>query len=67
MPKDVPLADVPMTLLLKLGSIARHAEEYFGPTSSEVDRGAIESLLADPEVVEWMKAADASALLPVKR
>lgn len=54
-------------LLIKLGSLARHAEELLLPGAHEFDAEAIKSLLADSEVVEWMKAADALALLPVPR
>lgn len=53
--------------LIKLGSIARHVEELFGPGGHALDRAAIEGLLSDPEVREWMAAADALALLPVAR
>jgi hypothetical protein len=52
---------------VKLGSIARHVEELVGPAPHVVDKHAIEALLGDPEVVEWMKAADNMALLPVPR
>jgi hypothetical protein len=57
----------PATVLIKLGSIARHVEEMLSPTGHSFDRSALDSLLADPEVREWMVAADALALLPVKR
>jgi hypothetical protein len=55
------------SLIVKLGSIARHVEELVGPAPHVVDKHAIEALLGDPEVVEWMKAADNMALLPVPR
>lgn len=67
-PDEVNLAtDPPMSTLIRLGSIARHAEELFGDDPHEVDKAAIESLLADPDVKAWMAAADEMALLPVKR
>jgi hypothetical protein len=56
-----------VTALVKLGSIARHAEELLSPDAHEFDAAAIRSLLADPEVVEWMASADALSLLPVGR
>lgn len=56
-----------LSVLVKLGSIARHADELSGPGGHPADQGAIDSLLRDPEVVEWMAAADKLALLPVKR
>lgn len=61
-----PLAP-PASVLIKLGSIARHSEESRGPNGHFLDGTAIDSLLQDPEVVEWMEAADEPALLPVKR
>lgn len=57
----------PLSVLVKLGSIARHAEEMLSPDGHEFDRAAIAALLADPEVAAWMAAADALALLPVSR
>jgi hypothetical protein len=57
----------PATLLVKLGSIARHVEELCGPQPHVLDQHALKALLDDPEVQEWMKAADGMALLPVLR
>jgi hypothetical protein len=59
--------DPPKGVLIKLGSIARHADEVLSPGAHELDVAAIKSLLVDPEVVAWMAAADVLALLPVKR
>lgn len=53
--------------LVKLGSIARHAEELVGPGGHSADRAAIEALLQDPAVAEFMAEADRLALLPVLR
>ena len=55
------------SLVIKLGSIARHAEEFLEPGGHEADITAIQGLLADPEVKTWMEKADKLALLPVKR
>jgi hypothetical protein len=55
------------TLLVKLGSIARHAEEAIGPTGHQADWQAISALLGDAEVSEWMAQLDRYALLPVPR
>jgi hypothetical protein len=55
------------SLLVKLGSIVRHSEELLSPDGHDFDRASIGSLLGDPEVVEWMAAADGMALLPVRR
>jgi hypothetical protein len=64
--RTAPFAPVP-ALLAKLGSIARHVEEGTGAGRHHLDLAACEALLADPEVIEWMAAMDAMALLPVKR
>lgn len=57
----------PASLLVKLGSIAVHAEEMLSPDGHEFDRQAIEALLRTPDVQEWFKAATAMGLLPKKR
>lgn len=56
-----------MRLLVKLGSIAVHADEMLGPKGHEVDKAALCSLLNDEEVQAWLKAMNQLALLPVKR
>jgi hypothetical protein len=56
-----------MTLLVKIGSIAVHAEEMLSSHGHQFDADAIKSLLADPEVVAWRKEMDGAALLPKKR
>ena len=61
-----PLKPEP-SLLVKLGSIAVHAEELVSSNGHEFDRDALATLLADPEVQAWRKAADELALLPLKR
>lgn len=65
----VPL---PLTLRMKLGSIAVHAEELCdeldaggGSRQTSWDKGAIRGLLADPEVQAFL--AGGGALLPSKR
>lgn len=54
-------------LLSKIGSIAVHAQELFGPQGHHFDRIAMKSLLDDDEVNAWIKQMDAIALLPRKR
>lgn len=56
-----------LKLLVKLGSIAVHTEEYLSPGGHPFDREALKALLADPEVIAWRKEMDAAGLLPVKR
>jgi hypothetical protein len=53
------------SLLCKLGSIALHAEELFSPRGHHFDKTALEVLLNDYEVREWITAM--GALLPKKR
>jgi hypothetical protein len=55
------------SLLCKLGSIAVHADEMMSKDGHHFDRIALNQLLADPEVVEWLKEMDAHAMLPKKR
>jgi len=63
---DSPLRPSP-TLLIKLGSIAVHADEYLSPGGHPIDRTVIEGLIADPEVEEWVAEMDKLAFLPKKR
>lgn len=58
---DVP----PLSLLVKIGSIAVHADEFFSPGGHEFDKTALQQLLHDPEVVAWIKQM--GPLLPRKR
>jgi hypothetical protein len=55
----------PLTTLVKLGSIAVHAQELTSPSGHGFDKIAMDDLLADREVVEWIEAM--GAFLPVKR
>lgn len=55
------------SLLVKLGSIAVHAQEYLSPGGHPFDKDAMDPLFADPEVVAWIKQMDAMAFLPKKR
>ena len=53
-------------LLMKLGSIIVHLEEYI-ETDIHNDLKAAQSLISDAEVVTWLKEMTAKGLLPVKR
>jgi len=59
--------NLPISLQAKLGSICVHVEEMLGPTGHEFDRAAIEQLLGDPEVVDFLEKMSDLGLLPVKR
>lgn len=54
-------------LLCKLGSFVVHLEEINTPGGNFYDAAAIDALLADPELREWIKAMQKLALVPVKR
>lgn len=54
-----------LSLLSKLGSIAVHAEEVISPGRHQVDVAAIQNLLADEEVRNWIK--EMGVYMPVKR
>lgn len=65
--KPDPMRPSP-TLLCKLGSIAVHADELANPrTGHYFDKKALDTLLEDAEVSEWMAAMRKMAMLPVKR
>ncbi len=54
-------------IIVKLGSLAVHIEEFLGPDRHHLDKSAIDSLLADPELKEWLAAMDSMAMIPKKR
>jgi hypothetical protein len=54
-------------VLIKLGSLAVHTEEMISSKGHHFDRAAIQALLDDPEIREWLKEMDKLAFLPVKR
>lgn len=54
-------------LLCKLGSIAVHAKELSGPGRHAFDAAALQTVLGDREVVEWLTAMGALALVPKER
>lgn len=56
-----------VTLLIKLGSLAVHIEEMPSPSGHQLDKSAVEGLLADEEVSEWLTEMGKMAFLPVKR
>lgn len=54
-------------LLCKLGSIAAHAVELLSPDGHHFDKAALDQLMADQEVREWLRAMDAMAMVPKPR
>lgn len=57
----------PTSVLLKLASIAVHADELLSVDGREADKSAIRGLLADPELKAWLAKPDLKAYLPLKR
>lgn len=56
-----------LALLVKLGSIAVHTEELLSPGGHSFDRDALNTLLSDSAVKEWIAEMTKMAMLPVKR
>jgi hypothetical protein len=54
-------------LLAKLGSIVVHADEMAGPSGHAFDLMALQSVISDPEVQEWLNGMRRLAMLPEKR
>lgn len=65
--KEKDPLDPDLRLLVKLGSIAVHVDEFLSATGHHVDKTALDGLLKDAEVVEWVAAMTKMAMLPVKR
>lgn len=61
----MPKQEIDLSLLIKLGSIAVHADEMLSPDGREVDKHTIKDLLSQPDVVQWLK--DNAVMLPRKR
>lgn len=57
----------PLTLLVKLGSIAVHVDEMLSSDGHQFDRVALQGLIADPEVIDWIAQMDTAAFVPKKR
>ncbi len=55
-----------LTLKIKLSSIVIHLEEMFSEDGHEFDRGALKTLINDPEVQEFLAGIE-DVYLPVKR
>lgn len=56
-----------LSLLVKLGSIVVHADEFTGRNGYEYDLVAMRQGLVDPEVTEWLEEMQRRGFLPVKR
>ncbi len=45
---------LPITLVVKLASLAVHAREMLGPNGHDFDRIALRQVADDPEVLAWI-------------
>lgn len=54
-------------LLIKLGSLIVHYGELLTPKGHHFDKVAVDSLLDDDEVKQWLSEMDEMALLPKVR
>ena len=61
-----PLKPSPQ-LLIKLGSLIVHYQEFNSDKGHPVDKNAIDAIESDDSVQEWMKEMNKNAFLPVKR
>lgn len=57
----------PLTLLVKLGALAVHTAEMLSNDCHPYDRVALRAMLADPELMAWLKVMDAESLVPKRR
>lgn len=57
----------PASLLVKLGSIIVHFDEYYAAGGHPFDLQTAQQLLLDPEVQTWIIEMTSRAMLPVKR
>ncbi len=54
-------------LLAKVGSILVHIDEMISDDGHHFDKAAIEALLRDTEVNDWLEAMARMSLVPLKR
>jgi hypothetical protein len=64
--KTDPLKPSPQ-LLIALGSLIVHYEEFLSPKGHPVDISVIESLRNQEDVKEWFEEMNEMAFLPLKR
>lgn len=67
MPKKYDPLKPNASVLSKLGSIAVHADEMMSTDGHVFDKYAMQQLIDDPEVKEWIASMDKLAYLPKKR
>jgi hypothetical protein len=62
-----PMLSPAPALLIKLGSIIVHFDEFHSEGGHPVDLHTAKQLLADPDVKDWIHRMTVSAMLPLKR
>lgn len=55
------------SVIIKLASLAVHADEMLSPQGHQFDQETIKSILADDEVKRFLSEMDKLALLPLRR
>lgn len=55
------------SLLVKLGSLIVHYQEWAGRKGTHYDFIALERLEQDPEVKVWLRGMQDAGMLPIKR
>jgi hypothetical protein len=66
-PIEPPRRTAPLSLVVKLASLAVHVEEMLSNDGHAFDEQAIRGLLNDSEVRAWLDDPKHKALLPLKR
>lgn len=61
-----PLHPTP-ALLCKLASVTVHADELLSQNGHDFDRHALDAVLNDPDVKEWIATMTKMGMAPVKR
>lgn len=54
-------------LLIKLGSLIVHYQEWTSKKGHDVDKNAIDSIESDEDFKEWINQMNEDAFLPLKR
>lgn len=56
-----------LPLLVKIGSALIHAKEFMGTAGHPLDKTALDALLDDADVKEWLQRGVSASLLPMPR
>lgn len=67
MPKKFDPLMPDAAMLIKIGSLIVHYQEYTSPAGHTFDKTAIDTLEADKDVQQWLYAMSEKGFLPLKR